>query len=421
MMGHTNRHYHFYFRLLSKRAHLYTEMIPASQIVAHYENGNDIALDELLRTTDNAHPVVLQLGGRDPDTVARAAQIGADWGYNGVNLNCGCPSNAVSGRSGGAALMLDPELVARIVEKTSMALQGRDCELSVKHRLGVAEASTYNAIEDASKDDSEAFDSCVRFVRAITLNGAVKKLHAHGRIALLGDFESSTASLWVPGTDHAEGETEKVNHQRQQQHVKTRARRATILNRSVPPLRPQVVNQLAVAFPHLNFVTNGGIDSFANVQERLETSPSNVVGAMVGRAVINHPCAFSQADRLWGDETIGTSLTRMEVLTQFAEYCDHEEKRLQEHQGVSEILRRRLVAVPFTLFAGERGSDAFQRRVRKLASRSYRHSARSMLLAAMKDVPVETLQKPVSDYTLDNLDSYIEFRRRSGPLQRSIL
>jgi tRNA-dihydrouridine synthase A len=425
MMGHTNRHYHSFFRLLSKRTHLYTEMMPASQIVNLYESNPD-ALDELLRFNADAHPIVLQVGGgRDADALARAAAIGAEFGYDGINLNCGCPSNAVSGRSGGASLMRDPSHVAMIVERMSAALEPYPhVDLSIKHRLGVADAADYNADYDRQQDDSAALSSCLTFVRAVAFNGSVKKLHVHGRIALLGDFEptegKSSSSLWVPGESPEENDR-KVDHKRLQYHAKRKSRLATIKNRSVPPLRPNVVNELATAVPGIEFVTNGGMNTMEDVRDRL-VSGTNVVGAMVGRAVINHPCSFSTADTLWGDQRPNLA-TRQQVLETFADYCALEEERLKSlgrSQAFIEALRRRMVAVPFTLFAGEVGNNSFQRRVRKLISRPDRHSARSILLAAMMEVPTETLQNPVSEYSLE-MESYSEFNPKSGPLQRSIL
>jgi tRNA-dihydrouridine synthase A len=425
-MGHTNRHYHSFFRLLSKRAHLYTEMIPASQIV-NLCGSNPDALEELLRFNADAHPIVLQIGGgQDADVLALAASVGAEFGYDGINLNCGCPSNAVSGRSGGASLMRDPSHVAKIVEHMSAALEPYPhVDLSIKHRLGVADAANYNAEYDRQQDDSNTLSSCLTFVRAVTLNGSVKKMHVHGRIALLGDVEStgakSSASLWVPGESQEEKES-KVDHKRLQYHAKRKSRLATIMNRSVPPLRPNVVNELAKAVPGIEFVTNGGIDTMQDVRDRLTSGMPTVVGAMVGRAVINHPCSFSTADTLWGDDRLNLP-TRQQVLETFAEYCAQEEDRLKSlgrSQSFIEAIRRRLVAVPFTLFAGEVGNNAFQRRVRKLISRPDRHSARSILLAAMTEVPIETLQRSVSEYSLE-MESYSEFNPKSGPLQRSIL
>lgn len=424
MMAHTNRHYHTFFRMLSQRAHLYTEMVPATQIVSLYNDDKE-KLEELLRRNENN--VILQLGGRDATILAQATAIGASYGYAGINLNCGCPSNAVSGRCGGASLMRDASHVATIVESMSNVLQDYNIPLSVKHRLGVAEAGTYDAAYDHEQDDEEAYKSCLDFCKTITLNGDVKKVQVHGRLALLGDFEASEeekSALWVPGEEEEEQPSKriKVDHKRVQYQAKKRARLATIKNRSVPPLRPNVVNELALTLPKLEFVTNGGIHTMDDVHDRLVASPPNMIGAMVGRAAINHPCAFAGVDALWGNEPSVVPPTRGQVLQAFADYCAEEEERLQGRRSPSliEALRRRLVAVPFTLFMGEEGNNAYQRRIRKLISRPQRHSARSILLAAMSFVPSETLDRPVSDFSLE-VEDYSKYNPRSGPLQRSIL
>lgn len=457
MMAHTNRHYHYFFRLLSRRAHLYTEMIPANQIIAQFNNevgtpGNILTdeqimvvvnrppreagvntLHELLRiSTSHQAPLVLQLGGRDPEVLAQAAAIGAAFGYNAINLNCGCPSNAVSGgeRGGGASHMNDPSHVAYCLERMSERISSisemigrRPVDLSVKHRLGVAEASGYDADADRRLDDMAAFNTCRNFINTITTNSAVSKLHVHARLGLLGAFDtpdSKDTALWVPG--HKDENTGKVDHKREQYHAKKRARTQTIQNRSVPPLRPDVINMLAADMPHLEFVTNGGINSVDSLLTRLHGSPSNVVGAMVGRAVINHPCSFSGVDCLWGEEA--TSITRQSVLDDYIGYCEREEDRvhaLQPGIGNIEALRRRLVAVPFQLFAGEEGSHQYQRRIRKLVSRPSRHSSYTILEAAVSEVPRESREMPVGEHTPIGAKNYFEFVQRSGPLQQNIM
>jgi tRNA-dihydrouridine synthase A len=459
MMAHTNRHYRFFFRQLSRRAHLYSEMIPANQIVQAYEQvlsmrnikqsdsnyhpeqileivgtlkesgGTGERLDELLRLSDPKQegPVALQLGGRDPKVLAQASAIGAAYGYNSINLNCGCPSSAVSGRSFGAALMKEPEVVARCVEAMSHAVRGisKDTIISVKHRLGVRQVADYNAGEDYRKPDQETFEECHDFVRLITLAGDVSRIHVHARLALLGDgISAATASsLWVPDSKETlQPKTEKINHKRAQYFAKRQSRVATIHNRSVPPLRPMVVEMLASDFPHLEFVSNGGISTMESVQERI--ARGTVTGAMVGRAAINHPCSFASADALWGDGTSQCNTpSRETALQKYIAYCQGEEERKNlmgmKNESI-ENFRRKLVAAPFHLFVGEEGSDAYQRRLRKLVSRAHRYPASSMLIAALAEVPLSTRSKPVTEYVpLQDVQKY-DFAMRSGPLQRSI-
>jgi tRNA-dihydrouridine synthase len=600
MMAHTHRHYHYLFRQISRRAHLYTEMIPATQICQAYDMAltkrqeanpsssnwsspssssssssssskrrskdyyhpeqvlelvHDLrqhpydcdVLDELLRFADEEGEdeeerqqqyyarghIALQLGGRDPYLLRKAAAIGVAYGYSSINLNCGCPSTSVSGRSSGVALMLEPEHVAHCLEHIShgveeMATVIRSSSLSsssssssklwlttpaisVKHRLGVARMDTYNAQEDHAKSDDEALQNCREFVRLVTLGGSVSRIHVHARIGLLpmttaaggSDDEpngeelsssSSTPLLWVPPSslqvqamDHELLQSssfsssvsssplqlpKKINHKRAQYKAKQRARAATISNRSVPPLRPNVVSALAMEFPTLEFVTNGGIQSLSDIRQRGVASQSSsypndggggggsgtVVGAMVGRAVINHPCAFASVDSvLWGednDEHDATSTlesrrsrsrpcyrppsatTRNQVLQAYMAYCQREEARIHA-AALSHTLpfgleaaRQRMVGAAFHMFVGEDGNAAYQRRLRQLVSRAHRHSVPSMVQAALLEAPESSRDKQLTDHVpLQEIRANQESSRnqhselatkRSGRFQTSI-
>lgn len=458
MVSHTNRHYHYFFGLLSRHAHLYTEMIHANHIIHLFDSEIDtpgiIATDEqimetinkptrqkgiqtiheLLRistSTTTASPLILQLGGNDPERLAQAAAIGAAMGYDAINLNCGCPSNAVAGERGsGAAHMKDPSHVAYCLERISERITSianmngcKKVQLSVKHRLGVAEASGYDADADRKMDDTVAFTTCRQFVKAITANTDVTKLLVHARLGLLGDFGAmdgtSETTLWVPG--QVTDTNGKVDHKREQYQAKKRARSQTIQNRSVPPLRPNVVNMLAEDMKHLEFVTNGGISSMETINARLHGQPSNLVGAMIGRAVINHPCSFAEVDRLWGETP--TSRTRGAVLEDFIGYCKREEERVKAlgaTDGDILNLRQRLVAVPFQLFAGEDGSNQYQRRIRKLIHRPDRYSSHVILMAALSEVPTISRELPVTMYVPISAIQDFDFVHRSGPFQRRI-
>jgi len=523
MMGHTNRHYRFFFRLLSKRAHLYTEMIPSSQINRAYKRAREIYLKEgakvnsgsnnihhpeailelmhrlsadpakensllpyedksvdpltlhqLLSTSGSEeHPVVLQLGGRDPGTVGAAAAIGSAFGvvsagsssYASININCGCPSNAVGGRSGGCSLMKEPDTVARCVEQMnacvtslhnritstvpegSTSRQSHPPSITVKHRLGVRDAATFDAVADNAKNDNEAIEACSSFVRAVAMSGAVPKFHVHARLGLLGEFVDDDKvgknypfkkkqTLWVPeipsfsvsspGTNRI-----KIDHKREQEQARRRARKATVLNRNVPPLRPNVVYRLAEKFPKLEFVTNGGIDRMEDVQRivgetgsAIQRQNNGVVGAMVGRAVINHPCSFAAADQLWNNISQNSRPTRGEVLEQYIQYCDDEEARVANLAASAtqmERLRRRLIAVPFHLFVGEAGSDKFQRRLKKLKDKTQGVKASSILTGALTFVPCETLDKCVDDYTdWQGITQYEGGLQRGSAMQRIV-
>jgi len=504
MMGHTNRHYHFYFRLLSQRAHLYTEMIPSSQVLRAFKRARQVYLNidarncedhpeeilnvvekmkvdpgreyqlygkecedqvltlhQLVGTSTAGGPVILQLGGRDPAILGVAAAIGSAFGdYDSVNLNCGCPSNAVGGRSGGCALMQEPDTVARCVEEmtakttTLSHISGKTCpSITVKHRLGVRQAATFDAQADRSKNDDEAYVECSSFVRTVSLGGDVSKFHVHARLGLLGEFaagdseaSSSRQSLWVPSDNASSSATTtqtllpptktKVDHKREQERAKRRARKATIQNRNVPPLRPNVVARLADEFPKLEFVSNGGIQSLSDVEQLVDggllgSRNNRVLGAMVGRAGINHPCSFAAADELWEKRRAngaavseGRRPTRGQVLQEYIQYCDEEEDRLLSmgaSKGTMGVLRRRLIAVPFHLFMGEEGSDAFQRRLKKLKVKTDSVKASSILSGAALFVPSTTLDKCVDDFVRwDELVMYEGGLRRGSAMQRVV-
>jgi tRNA-dihydrouridine synthase len=193
---------------------------------------------------------------------------------------------------------------------------------------------------------------------------------------------------------------------------------------------------LAQEFPHMEFVANGGIQTLSDVKEvvdeGLNGSAPKAIGAMVGRAAINHPCAFAPADTLWesgtairntSDKETLKRPTRGEVLRNYIAYCDREEDRMDSlgaSPDASEGLRRRLVAVPFHLFMGEDGNDSFQRQVKKLAFKTGLMKASSILAGAASFVPGETLDKCVDDHVpWEDIPVYDGYRRSSS-LQRVI-
>lgn len=521
MMGHTNRHYRHFIRLMgSSRAHLYTEMIPAAQIVRAYNRargiylgnggGNssptssaDIAIDadeilevvqrmkedpskeyqrlsgdhddnltlhQLVGTSESSgiaeNPVVLQLGGNDSKKLGMAAAIGAAYGqgeYSEINLNCGCPSNAVGGRAGGCALMKEPELVARCVESMNVGVRSVSMPdsnsapgITVKHRLGVRDAFTYGAAEDRAKNDEEAFSEVSDFISTVALGGDVTKFHVHARLGLLGEFpedddnddeddvvdserrkkERPKQSLWVPGADNCLPKAQsigKIDHKREQERARRRARKATIKNREVPPLRPNVINQLADEFHQYEFVSNGQIGSLGDVKAIVDEglfgkNTNRVVGAMVGRAAINHPCSFSAADMLWdGMNCVGDTRilpTRGQVLGDYIRYCDEEEARFAAYGAspqVLETLRRRLVAVPFHLFTGEDGSDKFQRHLKKLREKCRNVKASSILNGAASFVPAHSHARRVDDFIpWEEIAQYEGGLKRGSACQRIV-
>lgn len=202
MMDWTDRHCRSFHRLLSRRAWLYTEMVTA-QAIAHGD------LDHLLGRGEEGDRVVLQLGGNDPQLLARAAREGQAYGYDEINLNCGCPSDRVREGAFGACLMAEPEWVADCVAAMQAVVQ---VPVTVKHRIGI--------------DRREDYEFVHRFVDVVAAAGC-RRFVVHARNA------------WLDGLDPKQ-------------------------NREIPPLRYEVVHRLAQDFPHCAFELNGGLQDLVH-------------------------------------------------------------------------------------------------------------------------------------------------------------
>jgi len=233
MMDWTDRWCRRFHRLLTRRALLYTEMVHANAVL--YGDRR-----HLLGFDSQEHPVALQLGGSDPRVLAEAARIGADFGYDEINLNVGCPSERVQSGAFGACLMATPDTVAECVEAMAKVVS---VPVTVKHRIGIDE------------QDSEA--DLHRFVARVADAGC-KTFIVHARKA------------WLKGLSPA-------------------------ANREVPPLDYPRVYRLKQEFGHLNIVINGGIDGPEAGLPHLQ----EVDGVMLGRAAYHRPFELGRVDRLY--------------------------------------------------------------------------------------------------------------------------
>ena len=160
MMDHTDRHFRYFLRQLTRHTLLYTEMITA-QALLHGDR------HKLLDFDPAEHPLSLQLGGDDPQLLADCARIGADWGYDEINLNVGCPSDRVQSGNFGACLMAQPSLVADCVAAMQNAVT---IPVTVKHRIGI--------------DDQDSYEHLVNFVRIVSEAGC-QRFSIHARKAWL--------------------------------------------------------------------------------------------------------------------------------------------------------------------------------------------------------------------------------------------
>ncbi|NIZ60696.1 tRNA dihydrouridine(20/20a) synthase DusA [Sedimentitalea sp. CY04] len=224
MMDWTDRHCRYMHRLLSRETLLYTEMVTAPALV----RGGAL---HLLAYSPEEHPIALQLGGADPVELAQAATLGAEAGYDEINLNCGCPSDRVQSGAFGAILMQSPDLVADCVAAMRDAV---DVEVTVKCRIGVDEQEPQQVLPDFLDK-----------IRAVGCN----RVTIHARKA------------WLQGLSPKE-------------------------NRDIPPLDYEIVHQMKADFPDLHISINGGITSLDEAKTHLDRG---LDGAMIGRSAYHQP------------------------------------------------------------------------------------------------------------------------------------
>jgi tRNA-dihydrouridine synthase A len=253
MMEWTDRHCRYFLRLISRRTMLYTEMV-ISDAVLYGDRERVLGFDPA------EHPLGLQLGGCDPEKLAKAAQIGRDWGYDEINLNIGCPSDRVQSGRFGACLMAEPEHVAACVEAMREAAS---VPVTVKCRIGI--------------DDQDVEQDLDRFIDVVAEAGCATFV-VHARKA------------WLQGLSPKE-------------------------NRVIPPLDHGRVWRLKARRPELEIVINGGIESFTLAEPHLD----HVDGVMVGRAAYADPYLLAEVDRtLFG--MAETPPSRLDVLDRFLPY-----------------------------------------------------------------------------------------------------
>ena len=253
MIDWTDRHCRFLHRLLTRHARLYTEMITTGALL-HGDVGRH------LRFNAEEHPVALQLGGSEPADLARCAKLGEQWGYDEINLNCGCPSERVQRGAFGACLMAEPQLVADGVKAMCDAVS---VPVTVKHRIGIDRTESYDFVRDFVGTVAQA--GCSTFI-------------VHARNA------------WLQGLSPKE-------------------------NREIPPLRYELVHRLKRDFPGLTIVINGGITCDAQVREQLAL----LDGVMIGREAYHNPWWLASWDALYFGAAPST-LTREAVEEQMLDY-----------------------------------------------------------------------------------------------------
>jgi len=288
MLDCTDRHERFLLRLISQHAVLYTEMITTGALLF-----GDTA--KFLDFDAAEHPVALQLGGSEPDAMTKCAELAQQWHYDEVNINVGCPSDRVQSGSFGACLMKSPALVAENVKQMQAAV---DIPVTIKCRIGV--------------DDQEPKQALWDLVDA-TANAGCKVFLVHARKA------------WLKGLSPKE-------------------------NRDVPPLDYKLVYQLKEAFPELEIIVNGGINTLQDSLDHLD----HVDGVMIGREVYSNPYLLAQVDQLiYGDTK--TAPSRDQIMLDYMDYVD---QRLASGNRLNQ-LSRHLVG----LYHGEPRSRLWRRHI----------------------------------------------------------
>lgn len=231
MLDWTDRHCRYLHRLLSAHARLYTEMVTTGALL-HGDVGRHLRFDA------SEHPLALQLGGSEPADLAACARLGERWGYDEINLNCGCPSPRVQRGAFGACLMREPALVAQCVQAMRDATS---VPITVKHRIGIDREESYGFVRDFVGTVHEA--GCDVFI-------------VHARNA------------WLDGLSPKE-------------------------NRDIPPLRYEVTYQLKKDFPQCTIVINGGICTTEDIQRHL----NHVDGVMIGREAYHNPWLLTEWEK----------------------------------------------------------------------------------------------------------------------------
>lgn len=255
MLDWTDRHCRYFHRQITRHTWLYTEMVTTGSII----HGD---AQRFLNFSDDEHPVALQLGGSEPDDLAKCARLGEQWGYDEINLNCGCPSERVQRGAFGACLMSEPTLVADGVKAMCDAVS---IDVTVKHRIGINDVESYDFVRDFVGTVADA--GCRTFI-------------VHARNAILKGLSPKE-------------------------------------NREIPPLKYDYAYQLKQDFPQLEIIVNGGIRTLEDIDAHL----LHVDGVMVGREAYHNPWLMSAFDERYYDDAPSTK-TRLQVVEAMLPYIE---------------------------------------------------------------------------------------------------
>ena len=256
MMQCTDIHDRYLMRLITKKSFLYTEMVTTGAII----HGN--ATHQLDFNKSIESPVALQLGGSNPDELAKCSEIAESMGYDEINLNLGCPSDRVQKGSFGACLMIEPKLVQRCLNAMKQSVS---IPVTAKCRTGI--------------DKIEDYDFLLSFVEGIA-NQNISTIIIHARNAILKGLSPRQ-------------------------------------NRTIPPLKYDYVYRIKEDFPELEIIINGGIDSLTEAKDHLQ----NVDGVMLGRAPYDNPMILDDVDsEIFGEPK--KQILRLDILKEYLTYLE---------------------------------------------------------------------------------------------------
>ena len=317
MMDWSDRHCRMFHRQITRHTWLYTEMVTTGALLF-----GDVARH--LDFHDDEHPVALQLGGSEPEDLAKCAKLGEQWGYDEINLNCGCPSERVQRGAFGACLMREAQLVADCVKAMRDAVA---IDVTVKHRIGVDGIDSYEFVRDFIGTVAQA--GCTTFI-------------VHARTAILKGLSPKE-------------------------------------NREIPPLKYEIVHRLKQEFPHLEIIINGGIKTLADIDEQLR----HVDGVMLGREAYHNPYLMAAFDaRYYGDAA--RPKTRAEVIHAMLPYIA--DQLAKYGNGGNGLKLNSMTRHMLGLMAGLPGARAFRQMLSD--SRRLAIGDPKLLLEALDRMPI---------------------------------
>lgn len=298
MVDKTHRHFRYFSRLLTKEALLYTEMVTAQSII----HGNR---DKILYFREEEGPVALQIAASNPEDAYKAVKLAEDYNYTEINLNCGCPSDRVSGNLMGAALMSSKDLVYEILSAMKEATKK---PVTIKHRIGI---DGTGIIEDKkSKIIMDGYDDLLEFLSTIS-KAKPDRYTIHARSAILKGLSPKD-------------------------------------NREIPPLNYGMVYNLKKEFDYLNIEINGGFKTMDSIKDAL----TKVDGVMIGRSAYEDCYLLANFYKLYDINTDKKPISRGNIIKSYIPYI------LEELENGNSV--HALVSPLHSLFQGEKGSKKYK-------------------------------------------------------------